>query len=226
MTAEDTAAPAETAESRKAETAHKRMVKPSESPVGFREPKVSQTAKRCAKRREPKPILSDAKVGLSTLCCVFAVILFTVIFEKGREALKEAAEGGPFEPVLNTLFGELTILGFIGLVAFLITVPKLVHCHSEERSRDDPLSPESTAPNCALMARLSTRIFPHGGEEAGTELPEIFESIHMIIFGNMHVSASDRTYLFRSIKLLHGVNRMLFLIIVFSGLMYAIGTTK
>ena len=136
---------------------------------------------------------SDRTVGLSTLCCVLAVILFTVIFEKGREALKEAAEGGPFEPVLNTLFGELTILGFIGLVAFLITVPKLVHCHSEEQSGDDPLSRESTAPNCALMARLSTRIFPHGGEEAGTELPEIFESIHMIIFGNMHVSASDRT---------------------------------
>ncbi len=222
MTAEDTAAPAESAESR-AETAP-RMVR-SESPVRPAEPKVSQTAKRCAKRREPKPILSDAKVGLSTLCCVFAVILFTIFFEKGREALKDAAKGGPFEPVLNTLFGELTILGFIGLVAFLITVPKLVHCHSEEQSRDDP-SPESTAPNCALMARLSTRIFPHGGEEAGTELPEIFESIHMIIFGNMHVSASDRTYLFRSIKLLHGVNRMLFLIIVFSGLMYAIGTTK
>ena len=185
VTAEDTAAPAESAESR-AETAP-RMVR-SESPVRPAEPKVSQTAKRCAKRREPKPILSDAKVGLSTLCCVFAVILFTIFFEKGREALKEAAEGGPFEPVLNTLFGELTILGFIGLVAFLITVPKLVHCHSEEQSRDDP-SPESTAPNCALMARLSTRIFPHGGEEAGTELPEIFESIHMIIFGNMHVSA-------------------------------------
>jgi hypothetical protein len=123
-----------------------------------------------------------------------AVILFTVIFEKGREALKEAAEEGPFEPVLNTLFGELTILGFIGLVAFLITNPKVAYCHGEEppespRVHEDP-NPDSTAPNCALMAWVSTKIFSDGEKE---ELPEIFESIHMIIFGNMHVSASDRT---------------------------------
>lgn len=140
---------------------------------------------------------SDRTVGLSTLCCVLAVILFTVIFEKGREALKEAAEEGPFEPVLNTLFGELTILGFIGLVAFLITNPKVAYCHAEEPPEPPGLhgdpNPDSTAPNCALMAWVSTKIFSDGGEEAAEELPEIFESIHMIIFGNMHVSASDRT---------------------------------
>jgi hypothetical protein len=44
------------------------------------------------------------------------------------------------------------------------------------------------------MAWVSTKIFSDDGEEAAKEeLPEIFESIHMIIFGNMHVSASDRT---------------------------------
>jgi hypothetical protein len=39
------------------------------------------------------------------------------------------------------------------------------------------------------MAWVSTKIFSDGGKEAAEELPEIFESIHMIIFGNMHVSA-------------------------------------
>ncbi len=134
---------------------------------------------------------SERTVGLSTLSCVLAVILFTVVFEKGREALKEAAERGPFEPVLNTLFGELSILGFIGLVAFLVTNPKVAYCHAEQPHHNDSLADEpepnstTTGPDCSLMGWASTKIFSGSGEEAATELPEIFESIHMIIFGNM-----------------------------------------
>ena len=48
-----------------------------------------------------------------------AMIVFSVLFEQGTEKLEEATPES-LEPVLTSLFSELTLLGFIGLSLFLM----------------------------------------------------------------------------------------------------------
>ena len=63
--------------------------------------------------------------------CVASVhdaLLFS--FEKGREELEEKMEEN-LKPVLTSLFGELTLLGFIGLTLFLTDKIEGVHTLSE-----------------------------------------------------------------------------------------------
>merc|ERR1719387_2021916 len=90
--------------------------------------------------------------------CVVAFISFilfmSVLFELGHEHLKETTPD-VFQPILTSLYSELTLLGFIGLLMF--TVFKL-----------------------DALKELSKHLF---GE--GEEIKELGEQVHMVLFGVM-----------------------------------------
>jgi len=61
--------------------------------------------------------------SLASLCLlgvVSALLALTIIFEKAQDVVIEKA-GNELKPILNSLFSELTVLGFISLVTFCIS---------------------------------------------------------------------------------------------------------
>ena len=52
--------------------------------------------------------------------CVITIIVISISFEITKDMLEEATRES-MKPILRNIFGELTILGFIGLVMFLLT---------------------------------------------------------------------------------------------------------
>ena len=56
------------------------------------------------------------------ICCSLTfLIVVTILFELGSEKLREVVRNEPMEHIVRTLFSELTVLGFIGLIAFAVT---------------------------------------------------------------------------------------------------------
>ena len=94
------------------------------------------------------------RTSLSIVVMVTFIIVFSVFMENCvMDPLKEAPEENPnLEPIVNTMFSELTLLGFVGLGMFI--VEKL-----------------------DLLSGPSYRIF-HDKET----LAELFEAIHMTLF--------------------------------------------
>ena len=66
----------------------------------------------------------------SVLVIATVLVAFGIVFDLGKEALFEST-GRNVKPVLNSLFGELTLLGFIGLVMFLVERTKSLNGFSE-----------------------------------------------------------------------------------------------
>jgi len=99
--------------------------------------------------------LSEVDESFAVSTCVFAIVTFlvtlSVLFEKGKEAILEELNEN-LHPVLDTFFGEMTLLGFIGLVFFFIN-------------------------KLELLNGISKNVF---GEE--DTLNELFETVHMILF--------------------------------------------
>lgn len=72
---------------------------------------------------------------------VAALALLTVAFELGKQGIETRA-GEAFAPVVDAVFGELTILGFIGLVSFLCVSSGLSDYISQKAFGDDEQFPE------------------------------------------------------------------------------------
>jgi Ca2+-binding EF-hand superfamily protein len=84
------------------------------------------------------------------------LIVLTIIFEEGKHMILHAANKNT-QPVVQSLFGELTVLGFLSLFTFCVT-------------------------QLGFFERLSIKVF---GEEEKMELLEIFEQVHFMLFGVM-----------------------------------------
>jgi hypothetical protein len=86
---------------------------------------------------------------------VIGLILLTIFFETLREGMEERA-GEDLAEIVDAMFGELTVLGFIGLVTFI--------------------SIQTKAANW-----LGMYAFP-ADEEHGHEFVEVLEELHMLLF--------------------------------------------
>lgn len=84
-------------------------------------------------------------------CIVLFLIILTIIFEVLKEHIEEHADRN-MKPIIQKLFGEMTVLGFLSVVTFIIT-------------------------KSGFFESLSIAIF---GEE--DEMLEIFEFIHFTLF--------------------------------------------
>ena len=82
------------------------------------------------------------------------ILLLSIGFELAHHHLKETTPEA-FQPILTSLYSELTLLGFIGLLMF--TIFKL-----------------------EILEELSKHLF---GE--GEEIKELGEQVHMVLFGVM-----------------------------------------
>lgn len=58
--------------------------------------------------------------GLASLAIVLILLGLSILFERGKEMLIETADG-QFKPVVENLFGELSVLGFLSLCTFCIS---------------------------------------------------------------------------------------------------------
>jgi hypothetical protein len=82
--------------------------------------------------------------------------LLTIAFEEGKHAILHAASKNT-KPIIQSMFGELTVLGFLSLFTFCVT-------------------------QMGEFERFSMRIF---GPEVKENLLEIFENVHYTLFGVM-----------------------------------------
>lgn len=90
---------------------------------------------------------------------VLVLIILTIAFEKIRDAIEESATRS-FKPIIKSLFGEVTVLGFLSLFTFLLT-------------------------RFGVFEALSMIVFGEDEEEeieAEEELKELFESVHYNLF--------------------------------------------
>ena len=88
-------------------------------------------------------------------CILSFLILCTVIFEWIKDMVLESATE-QLRPILNQMFSEMTVLGFIGIVAFFIN-------------------------KAEFLDNISENVFGTSEEEKA-ELKEMFENVHMMIF--------------------------------------------
>mmetsp|Transcript_18487 Transcript_18487/g.35116 ORF Transcript_18487/g.35116 Transcript_18487/m.35116 type:complete len:742 (-) Transcript_18487:103-2328(-) len=88
-------------------------------------------------------------------CIVLVLILLTVAFEVMKEHVEESVPED-FEVILEKFFGELTILGFLSMVTFIVS-------------------------QAGIMTILSEKIYGEGEEEQN-ELLEYFEFVHFALF--------------------------------------------
>ena len=85
------------------------------------------------------------------VCVVLLLILLTIAFEVSKEHLEEKANRN-MRPIVDKLFGEMTVLGFLSIFTFVIT-------------------------KAGYFKEISEMIF---GDDS--DLLEIFEFVHFTIF--------------------------------------------
>jgi len=107
---------------------------------------------------EDEQIYEDRVRAFMVLVILAVLVVLSIFFEWATEVFQDFLEEQMPEsvPVLKTIMKELTILGFLGLVTFLVN-------------------------RFAGLASISVRYFGHGAEEA-EDLGERFELIHMSLF--------------------------------------------
>jgi hypothetical protein len=98
---------------------------------------------------EDKSNILDASVTV----IVLVLVVLTIFFEYVKETIEESADRA-MEPVIEGLFGELTVLGFLSTITFCIT-------------------------KLGFFSKLGVALF---GEEEEEELLEIFEQVHYMLF--------------------------------------------
>jgi len=86
---------------------------------------------------------------------VMVLILMTILFEKGKDAMIEAADRDT-RPIIDSLFGEMTVLGFLSLFTFCLA-------------------------QTGVFPQISVALFGKGEEG---ELLEIFEFVHYMLFSS------------------------------------------
>ena len=94
------------------------------------EPELATTAVAAAQStlQSPKVKLGEEELSVpqrKTLICiamivVSGIVLISIVFDKAKEFAEEHIID-VLEPILQTMFGELTILGFIGLIMFTVS---------------------------------------------------------------------------------------------------------
>eukprot|EP00546_Thalassionema_frauenfeldii_P018588 CAMPEP_0178906048 /NCGR_PEP_ID=MMETSP0786-20121207/6616_1 /TAXON_ID=186022 /ORGANISM="Thalassionema frauenfeldii, Strain CCMP 1798" /LENGTH=815 /DNA_ID=CAMNT_0020577727 /DNA_START=54 /DNA_END=2498 /DNA_ORIENTATION=+ len=87
-------------------------------------------------------------------CIVFGLLTLTIIFETAKHSLEHSVTED-MKPVLEKLFGEMTVLGFLSMVTFVFNVTN-------------------------LFGYLSTLLV--GSEDEEEHLLHIFEDVHFAIF--------------------------------------------
>jgi len=107
------------------------------------------------------PTILGSKIELRNLWAFLGIItfllFFTVLFEFAKEHVQEAVDGTANEPIVTAIFSELTVLGFLALVTFLLGKFGLDH--------------------------ISLMVYGHKDvAEDKAKLGEILEQIHMVIF--------------------------------------------
>ena len=120
---------------------------------------------------EPNAVVLDSSI--STI--VLLLIALTLIFEYAKESIEESADRN-MGPIIQGLFGELTVLGFLSMVTFCVT-------------------------KMGVFDTLGARLFGEGEEE---ELLEIFESVHFMLFFIMVFFVINVLVLMRGSKLQSG----------------------
>jgi len=95
--------------------------------------------------------VSVNKDSVVILIIATLLVVFGILFDLFTDYLKESS-GRTVKPVLDSLFSELTLLGFIGLVMFLVERTKSLNGFSEHLFGD------------------------------GTELDDLVETVHMALF--------------------------------------------
>eukprot|EP01062_Namystynia_karyoxenos_P066144 TRINITY_DN6014_c0_g1_i1.p1 TRINITY_DN6014_c0_g1~~TRINITY_DN6014_c0_g1_i1.p1 ORF type:complete len:1627 (+),score=386.24 TRINITY_DN6014_c0_g1_i1:86-4882(+) len=106
----------------------------------------------------------------AAIATLFLIVL-TIVFEEGKHHAEENSNGEGLRIVVQALFGELTVLGFIGLIMFIATRRQL-------HLRD-----------------LSLWLF---GE--GEALQELVENLHMALFGVMMLFLSTHMSLVSQVR--------------------------
>ena len=104
----------------------------------------------------------------TAMCVITAIIVISISFEITKDMLEEATRES-MKPILRNIFGELTILGFIGLVMFLLT--------KYGKGSLDSLAAKWFPDECLH--------FPIGSDELvcpENPLIELTETVHMVLF--------------------------------------------
>ena len=70
---------------------------------------------------EEKAETTPFKIATTLFCIMTFLALVTVAFEKGKEFLMEDVATRETKPVIAGLFSELTVLGFLSLVTFIVS---------------------------------------------------------------------------------------------------------
>eukprot|EP01051_Picozoa_sp_SAG22_P013102 SAG22_NODE_1432_length_4436_cov_4.264007_2_plen_278_part_00 len=96
----------------------------------------------------------DSRTANVTAMTLVGLIVATIGFEVLHSWL-EAAAGEQLEEIVDAMFGELTVLGFIGLLAFISI-------------------------RTGAATALGKRLFP--ADEEGEEFVEVLEELHMLLF--------------------------------------------
>jgi len=91
-------------------------------------------------------------VASGTVMVILTIMVaFSVLFENLREKLEEATSAS-LQPVIRSLFAELTLLGFIGLSLFLLDKLEAVHMLSEDLfGEEDTIGETSESVHMALF---------------------------------------------------------------------------
>jgi len=96
---------------------------------------------------------SSTAMSTAVMAIVLLLILLTIAFEWIKEKVEETADAN-MKPILESLFGEMTVLGFVSVFSFIVT-------------------------KLGFFESLSIKVF---GESEREELVEIFEAVHYSLF--------------------------------------------
>jgi len=113
-------------------------------------------------------------------CCIVALIIGTILFDAAKEKIMDAA--GTLKPVVDAMFAELTVLGFIGLLTFVM-------------ARTGFLSATS-----AQVFQTSNSASAEEIKENKDRIPEMFEKLHMMLFLVMVIFVLEVGLLIWSVK--------------------------
>jgi Ca2+-binding EF-hand superfamily protein len=108
---------------------------------------------------------SEVKKATTFFGCLVALVLGTIMFDFVKESIIEYVEESQLAPVVDAMFGELTVLGFIGLVSFV-----LEKLHAFQWISEQVYSQEIADASGAEKEELTKAV------------PEIFENLHMTLF--------------------------------------------
>jgi len=89
--------------------------------------------------------------------CLFLIVV-TIIFEKTKDRIEERASKDML-PIIESLFAEMTILGFLSVITFICT-------------------------KIGFLEEISKHLFGTDGDEP-QEMTELFEKVHYCLFAIM-----------------------------------------